>query len=71
MPIRIKSDKMVRKGSAMTNIQVGDVVMWYENTHSAKRTGQVFEIVGDEASIMCYQDSSVYVKPLNQLKKIQ
>ena len=55
----------------MDEIKVGDMVMWYEDPHSAKKVGQVFGIDGDMANIFCQKDSAVYFKPLNQLKKIQ
>ena len=55
----------------MNEIKVGDMVMWYESPHSAKKVGQVFGIDGDMANVFCQKDSAVYLKPLNQLKKIQ
>ena len=52
----------------MDNIQVGDMVMWYEENH--KKTGQVFGIDGDIAEKKKKKDCAVYKKPLNRLKKI-
>ena len=52
----------------MDTIQVGDVVMWYEENH--KKTGQVFGIDGDMADVYCEKDCAVYKKPLNRLKKV-
>ena len=54
----------------MSDIKVGDMVMWYEGEHPTKKIGQVFGIEGDMANIYCEKDMSVYLKPLNRLKKI-
>lgn len=55
---------------ANDEIKVGDMVMWYEDSHT-KKTGQVFGIEGDMANIFCEKDAAVYLKPLNRLKKIK
>lgn len=52
----------------MENIQVGDVVMWYEE--NKKKIGQIFGISEDMADIYCEKECAVYKKPLNQLKKL-
>lgn len=54
----------------MSNIKVGDMVMWYEDRHSARKTGEVYGIEGNMANIFCKEDSAVYLKPLSRLQKI-
>lgn len=55
----------------MSDIKIGDIVMWYETQHSARKTGQVYGINGDMADIYCSAESAVYKKPLSELKKVK
>ena len=52
------------------DIKVGDVVMWYETGHTARKQGQVISINGDNASVFCDKDSKTYIVKMSKLKKV-
>ena len=54
----------------MSDIKIGDIVIWYE-TQKEKKQGEVYGIEGDMANIFCISESAVYKKPLNKLKKVK
>ena len=58
------------------DIKVGDIVMWYETGHTARKQGQVIQIsvlppnATLTAGIWCDKDSCLYNVPVKNLKKV-
>lgn len=52
------------------DIKVGDIVMWYESGHSARKQGQVIGINEPNAAVFCDKESKTYTVKISSLKKV-
>ena len=58
------------------DIKIGDIVIWYESGHSARKQGQVIQISIIPASedlmacVLCEKDSCLYNIPVKNLRKV-